>query len=105
MTTERWQEIKAQIKANFALLDQYEEDLSPGRAEVLEFSGPAGKFKIKCITRPKLLDKKTDYSNRIGSNVRVDYVYSDTETVSHIEAYQWSDARQDWEKFSADAMF
>lgn len=74
-------------------------------AEVMEFNSPVGKMKLKYVTRPRLLDKKTGYSNRIGSNVKVDYVYSDTETVSHMEAYQWSDTRADWQKFSAESLF
>ncbi|PWB38405.1 MAG: hypothetical protein C3F02_03560 [Parcubacteria group bacterium] len=105
MTKERWQEIVAQIKTGFSVEEQYQEDLDPGQAEIIEFSGPAGRIRLRFVTRPKLLDKKTAYSNRIGSGVNVDYVYSDSETVSHMEAYRWSDVRSDWEKFSAEDLF
>ncbi len=105
MTTERWQEIKAQIRADFELIEEYQEDLDPGVAEVVEFNGPSAKMKLKYVTRPKLLEKRTGYSNRIGSNVNVDYIYSTSETTSHLEAWQWSEGRGDWEKFSAQALF
>lgn len=105
MTRERWQDIRAKIQADFEVLEEYQEDLDPGVAEVVKFNGPSGRIKLRYITRPKLLDKRTGYSNRIGSSVKVDYIYSASETVSHLEIYQWSEGRGDWEKFSAPALF
>ena len=105
MTKERWQEIKIQVKNNFEIIDQYQEELDPGAAEVLEFVGPQGKIKLKFITKPKLLDKKTMYSNRAGSGVKVDYVYSPDETVNYLEVWQWSDSADDWHKLEGESLF
>jgi hypothetical protein len=105
MTTERWQEIKANIKENFGVEDNYEEDLEPGIAELIEFTGPQGKMLLRFITKPKVLDKKTSFSNRAGSAVKVDYVYSEDETVSYLEVYNWSEDKDDWIKLDAEAAF
>ncbi|MCD4760694.1 hypothetical protein K8R42_02235, partial [bacterium] len=64
MTNERWQEILANLRENFNISDEYEEDMDPGTAEAVEFEGPQGKMKVRFVTKPKLLDKKTSYSNR-----------------------------------------
>lgn len=105
MNLDKWNEIKKNIQNTFEILDEYEEDLDPGNADVMEFDGPNGKMMVRYITRPKMLDKKTSYSNRAGSAVKVDYVYSDTEFVSHLEVYVWSDGDDDWQKMEANSLF
>jgi hypothetical protein len=105
MTEERWREIKQQIKTTFGLASEYNEALDPGTAEVVEFISPQGKMKARFVTRPRMLDKKTSYSNRIGSGVKVDYVYSETESVSHLEIFIFSEERNDWQKMGADSLF
>jgi len=105
MTKERWKEIKVHIKENFGIADEYEQDLEPGVAEIIEFDGPEGKILVRFVTKPKLLDKKTSFSNRAGSDVKVDYVFSEDETVSYLEVYKWSESKDDWEKLDAEALF
>lgn len=105
MTKDRWKEIRVQIESSFGLDDQYEEDLDPGTAEVIEFSGPLGKIMAKFVTRPKMLDKKTSYSNRPGSAIKVDYVFSEDEFVSHLEVYKWNESSDNWEKLESEALF
>lgn len=105
MNLARWQEVKKQIQQNFTIREEYDEDLDPGQAEVLEFDGPQGQMKVKYVTKPKLLDKKTTYSNRVGSGVKVDYVFSDDEFVSHLEVYILSPDGSDWQKIEAQSLF
>jgi len=105
MTFERWQEIKNTIKVNFGIEDEYQEDLEPGLAEAIEFNGPQGKMLARFVTKPKLLDKKTSFSNRAGSDVKVDYVYSDNEVVSYLEIYTWSEDKEYWVKLEAENLF
>jgi|SRR3989339_838470 len=105
MTKSRWQEIKAQLKKNFEIFDEYQEDLDPGEAEIVEFAGPQGKMMAKFVTRPKVLDKKTTYSNRAGSGVRVDYVYSEEDFVTYLEAFVFSEERDEWQKLEIENLF
>lgn len=105
MTKERWEELKREIKNKFEITDEYREDLEPGEADVVEFNGPTGQIKVRYVTKPKLLDKKTTYSNRVGSGVKVDYVFSDSEFVSHVEAYTLSPETNEWQKIEAQTLF
>jgi len=105
MTPERWEQIKVMVRSQFEVLDEYTEDLEPGNAEVLEFVSPAGQLKVSFITRPKVTDKKTNYSHRVGSDVKVDYVFSDTEQTHHLEVQKWNEAKNSWDDFSTDGLF
>ncbi len=104
MTEERWQDVKQLINSTFTVKDEYEEDLDPGMAEVIEFEGPQGLIQAKFVTKPRLLDKKTSYSNRAGSDVKVDYIFSKDDFSSHLEVYIWSEAKNSWEKIDEEVL-
>lgn len=105
MTPDRWQEVKQKIENSFTILDTYEEELDPGVAEVIEFTGPMGKLKVSFNRQPKVLDKKTLYSHRAGGDVKVDYTYSDTDEVYYLTLFKWNEQRDKWEKMNSEAMF
>ena len=105
MTEDRWVQIKKKIQTTLDVVNEYTEDLDPGTADVLEFKGPLGLLKARFVIRPKLLDKKTSYSNRIGSDVKVDYVFSEEENVSHLELFQFSEEADDWIKLDSESLF
>ncbi len=103
MTPERWADLRAKVKSDFQVLAEYDEDFDNGTASVLEFMGPMGKMKMKLVSQAKVLDKKTQYSNRIGSDVKVEYVYDPEVKVHHLEIYQWSEDKGDWFKVDGGA--
>ena len=105
MTKERWEDIKTNIKQNFEIKDEYEQELDPGIAELIEFIGPKGRMLVSFSTKPKLLDKKTSFSNRAGSDVKVEKVYSESEMDSYFDAYTWSEPKDDWIKLDSEALF
>ncbi|MFA6308000.1 MAG: hypothetical protein WCS88_00420 [Patescibacteria group bacterium] len=105
MTKERWKELRANVKENFGIEDEYEEDLEPGIAEVIQFTGAEGKTLMRFVTKPKVLDKKTSFSHRAGSDVKVEYVYSEDETSSYLEIYTWSVDKDDWVKLDVEERF
>ncbi len=108
MTDDRWQEIKDMVKKNFGILENQVLDLSEregkGTKEELIFTGPMGKMKLEYIIKPLVLDKKTTYSKRIGSDTKVEYITSDTEKVRRMEAYKWNEASDNWEKIIGEAI-
>jgi hypothetical protein len=106
MNVARWEQIKNLVKEKFgSVVERQEADAaSQETAEILEFDGPLGKMKLAFTTRPKILDKKTTYSNRVGSEVKVDYVFSAEENVQHLQAYRWNEASNDWQEVDS-AMF
>ncbi len=75
----------------------------PGERETVEFKGPLGRMKLIRTVRPLVLNKKTLYSKRGGSNTAVDYIYSDTETVTSLKAFRFDDSQNDWQEIDADS--
>lgn len=99
MTKEKWQNILGQVKDSFLILEEGIENLEDeGGVEIefIVFNGPLGKMRLEFITKPVLLDKKTTYSNRIGAETKIDYVYSDSEKTSKMIAYKWDENTSEW---------
>jgi hypothetical protein len=53
-------------------------------------------MRLEFIVKPIILDKKTIYSRRIGSETTVDYVYSDEEKSYKLVAYKWDEGQGEW---------
>lgn len=69
--------------------------------EYVVFKGPLGKMKLEFISRPIVLDKKTIYSRRIGSETNVEYVYSQEEKSHKLKIYKWDDDQDEWVEIDA----
>jgi len=99
MYLDRWKETLDLIREKFEIEDEgvLELDEYGGtKIEYIIFEGPLGKMKMEFISKPKVLDKHTNYSNRIGSDVQIDYVYSETEKSTQLLISRWSDADENW---------
>ena len=106
MTPEKWEKISGNIKDNFDVTDHgrtHVDDEGGLDIDYIEFNGPLGRMRLEFIMKPVILDKKTTYSRRIGSETKVDYVYSDTEKQHILQAYKWDDEKDDWIEIEADA--
>jgi hypothetical protein len=110
MDTDRWDEIKENIKNKFEILDEGTEDLivttgegeiKNGNAEFLIAQTPIGKVKLVFESRPVVTDKKFIYSHRAGQAARTEYEFSDTETTHKVRAYKWDDDNDDWKEIDA----
>ena len=112
MYYDKWQDIIAMVEEKFGIIDKSEASEEIGKDinskdvfeknEIVVFEGPLGKIKLELITRPIVLEKKTNFSRRIGGDVGVEYIYSDSEKVSKFKAFKWSDDQNDWTEISAD---
>ena len=105
MAPEKWEEIKGNIKDNFELEDEGSLHLDEEGGvdiEFVVFQGPLGRMRLEFVSRPIVLDKKTTYSKRIGSETKVDYVYS-KERSHQLVAYKWDDSQDDWIEIEAGA--
>ena|SRR3989339_188464 len=106
MTQDKWQNIVGLIKDKFAVEDEGKEELEDipnGYVEFIIFTGPLGKMKLECTTKPVVLDKKSIGSKRIGSEATVQYIYSATEFFSTFKAFQWSEPNDDWVELAPEA--
>lgn len=99
MTPEKWKETVGKIKDNFEIEDsgrEFFEDQGGIETEHIIFNGPLGRMRLEFVSKPVVLDRKTKYSNRIGAQTIVDYVYSDSEKSRQFKAYKWDSAFNDW---------
>ena len=105
MNPDKWQQIKEMVRDKFEIQKEVKEELDKGEGEreVIEFKGPLGLIRLEYIEKPRILDKKTHYSRRIGGDVKVDYVYSDTEKVYEMKAYLWHDDG-DWREIQGSQL-
>ncbi len=106
MLPERWQDIVEQVKKNFEVEDSGVEESDDNGGTTIEFivfNGPLGRLRLEYETHPVILETKTHYSNRIGSETNIEYVYSDTETSNHLYVYRFDEAINDWVEFESPA--
>ncbi|NTU99130.1 hypothetical protein HGA64_03950 [Candidatus Falkowbacteria bacterium] len=108
MTKERWQSIVGQIKDSFGIIEEGNEPLGEdegvGECHYVIFKGPLGRMKLEFITRPVILDKKTKYTNRIGSETVVEYVYSDEEKTHKLDVFKWDEDQDEWIEMEASKL-
>lgn len=72
--------------------------------DFVEFNSPLGKTRIEFVEKPIVLDKKTIYSHRGGSDTGVEYVFSPTEKSSRLVVLKWDDGENDWIEVNADKL-
>lgn len=99
MTKEKWINIISDIKDKFEILEEGKDKIEEEGGVLIEyicFLSPMGKIRLELIDKPLVLDKKVMYSNRIGSDSNIEYVYSETERNTVFNAYKWSDSENNW---------
>ena len=106
MTIEKWENIINNIKDSFEVEEhgsRHEDGMGGIDIEFIVFEGPLGRMKLELITKPVVLDKKTIYSRRIGSETQINYVYSETEKSNKFVAYKWEESQESWIEINASA--
>ena len=104
MLPEKWKQIVGNIKDNFKVEEDGKENFEEeGGAEIeyIIFAGPVGRMKLEFISKPVVLDRKTKYSNRIGAETVIEYVYSPDEKSHKLKVYKWDEALSDWLEMEA----
>ena len=106
MNQERWENLVNDIKDKFEVEDhgnKHLDEMGGTDIEFIVFKGPLGRIKLTYVTKPVVLDKKMNYSQRIGSETSVEYVYSEDEKTTRLIAYKWDENREDWIEIDADS--
>ncbi len=105
MTSEKWQKILGNVLDNFEIEEHDKEHIDEMGGidiEYVIFKSPLGRVKLEYEEKPVILDKKTTYSHRAGSDTGVEYVYSETEKSQKMKAYQWDDDSEEWTEIEAE---
>jgi len=106
MLPEKWENLIGDVKDKFEVEEQGKEHLDEQGGTDIEFiifKNPLGRIKLEYITKPVVLDKKTNYSQRIGSQMNVEYVYSPDEKTHRLVVYKWNEIQNDWVEINADS--
>jgi hypothetical protein len=106
MTPEKWQNLIGDIKDKFEVEEHNSQHLDEHGGTDIEFiifKSPLGRIKLEFVTKPLVLEKKTFYSQRIGSETTVEYVYSQDEKTYKLLAYKWDENQNDWVKIDAES--
>ncbi|MFH1744553.1 MAG: hypothetical protein ABH881_00065 [bacterium] len=104
MQEEKWKNIVGNIKDNFEVEEHNTEHIEEEGGvdiEYIIFRGPLGRIRMEYISKPIVLDRKTTYSNRIGSGTKIDYVYSSDERSQKLETYKWDENEEKWVEMEA----
>lgn len=104
MLPEKWQELIGKIKDSFQVEENktaYLDEAGGTDIEYIIFQGPLGRMKLEFIAKPVVIDKKTKYSNRLGAQTVVEYVYSQDEKNYKLKAYKWDEAADNWLEMEA----
>lgn len=103
MTPERWADLIGQTKDKIPDCKSGREPYpdGPGEIEYLEFTSPAGEFRLEYITRPLVTGKKTSGGRRVGVATAVQYEYSDTEQTHSFRAHRRNGAV--WQEIDASS--
>ena len=103
MNEEKWENLINNIKDKFKVEKhdtEHTDEMGGTDTEFIIFESPLGRVKLERITKPVVLDKKTSYSQRIGSETSVEYVYSEDEKTARLTAYKWEN--NEWVEINAD---
>ncbi len=105
MTYERWQTLRESLKGKFQVSAEGTEELNPGpgHVEFLECTTPMGQVRLELEVRPRVLEKKTYYSKRAGSQTTVEYKYDENEHTLTLKAYRLDQGSGDWLEVKPEA--
>ncbi len=98
MLEAKWETLLDQIERAFGFIEHVNEKHA-GRhmtVETVVFDGASGRMKLERTVKPVIIDKKISFTKRIGSEVGVEYVYSEDEFVDTVKLYRWDRLSREW---------
>ncbi|MEI6378983.1 MAG: hypothetical protein WCO55_04965 [Candidatus Falkowbacteria bacterium] len=99
MNLDRWRDLVSNVQDTFEVEEKgeyFEEEQGGREVEFIDFVSPLGLVRLEFSRRPRVIDKKTVYSNRIGSDVAMEYTYDMENKIEEFAAYKWDDNLEEW---------
>ena len=100
MHQRKWEDLLDKIEKMFGFIEHRIEDYPERRMtfETAVFDGASGRIKLERTVKPVVLDAKTTYSKRIGSEAVTDYILSDDEYVDTVQFFKWDGLAREWKQ-------
>ncbi len=100
MNQAKWSNFIELVKNQFTVIDQgdYQTDIPGETVQFIEWHNGTKDMRAELHLKPKVVDKKTFYSNRIGSTVKEEYVYAPDETVEFTKFFEKNPSSDDWQE-------
>ncbi len=94
----KWENLLDKIERQFGFIDHTTEEFPERRmtVETVEFDGATGRMRLERTVKPVVVEKKTQYSKRVGSEVSIEYVFSEDEYVDTVKFYRWDRLARLW---------
>ncbi len=102
----KWEKLVDQIERQFGFIEHTTEEFPERRLtlETVVFEGASGRMMLERSVKPVVLDKKTSFSKRVGSDVSIQYVYSDDEFVDTVKLFRWDVLAREWKQLDISAL-
>jgi len=103
MTRDRWEDVRESIEEKFEVSASGEEPLDgrPGSVEYIEFTTPAGTFRLEFVDAAKVTGIATSSGRKMGTAGRIARTFSESEYVTRLDAYRWDGTQ--WVAMDASA--
>jgi len=102
----KWEELLDQIERLFGFIEHTTEEIEDRHmsVETVVFDGAMGRMRLERTVRPVILEKRTSFTKRVGSEVAVEYVYSQDEFVDTVKLYRWDKLAGEWRQVDLSAL-
>ncbi|MBD3368576.1 MAG: hypothetical protein GF405_10480 [Candidatus Eisenbacteria bacterium] len=100
----KWEKLLDQIERRFGLVEHGVREI-PERHLTIEtavFDGASGRMKLERAVHPLVVDERVHYSKRIGGDVNIERVYSDSENVDTVTLYRWDPGGRRWDEMDLE---
>ncbi len=91
MTVERWDQLRQQLQSANLIESEERSEVDGVTTQTIISRSPKGQIKLEFIVKPRFLGMQTTYTRRIGAAVTVTPQYSNDETVTVLNLYEWID--------------
>jgi hypothetical protein len=100
MLQSKWEDLIDKIEKLFGFIEHTTDEYPERRmtVETVVFDGASGRMMLERTVKPLVLDTKTIFSKRVGSETTTDYVLSDTEFVDTVRYYKWDKLAGEWKQ-------
>ncbi len=102
MNESKWLNFVQMIKDKFAVQAEGQEttDIPGAVVKFIEWKNGDKEMRAEFHIKPKVLDKKTFYSRRIGSGVKEEYIYAADEKVEFAKFFEKSTLNDEWQEIN-----